>query len=417
MSENENSVNKLKCVICGDKANGKNFDAFTCDSCKAFFRRNALLNVIYYCPFRVTPCVITPFTRKFCRACRLKKCFDVGMKKDKILSEERRKMRVKRFKNGLQDMNKLQNSSLDVDILDKHFVANNDNQELPNKQIAKTDNYFIINRFLKDISYDYENRFELEVMPIVRPITDYLNNFNENEGKYMSELISARDLIKRPTAQVCGEANDFVDVINLFNIATDQEVRKIIEMIKNLSSFTKTNLTDQMKLITYGTIQMAILFALPEYDLKQQSINVCIESLWKTKVNFNIFKDIKPYLFEANTNFYHNMYIECDNDYIVQTLLMIIILFNPNRPKLENKSYVKLQQYVYMHLLLRYLQLKFQSECMAKEKFDKLLKCLKFLTTLEKMFVKNSLEDKHKDCGELLTEIKNIRIKDNAYNY
>ena len=30
------------CLVCGDKALGYNFNAITCESCKAFFRRNAL---------------------------------------------------------------------------------------------------------------------------------------------------------------------------------------------------------------------------------------------------------------------------------------------------------------------------------------------------------------------------------------
>ena len=30
------------CAVCGDKALGYNFNAITCESCKAFFRRNAL---------------------------------------------------------------------------------------------------------------------------------------------------------------------------------------------------------------------------------------------------------------------------------------------------------------------------------------------------------------------------------------
>ena len=30
------------CAVCGDKALGYNFNAVTCESCKAFFRRNAL---------------------------------------------------------------------------------------------------------------------------------------------------------------------------------------------------------------------------------------------------------------------------------------------------------------------------------------------------------------------------------------
>ena len=35
-------IGSLTCVVCGSMALGYNFDAITCESCKAFFRRNAL---------------------------------------------------------------------------------------------------------------------------------------------------------------------------------------------------------------------------------------------------------------------------------------------------------------------------------------------------------------------------------------
>lgn len=41
----EKLLNKF-CAVCGDKALGYNFNALTCESCKAFFRRNALKNKV-----------------------------------------------------------------------------------------------------------------------------------------------------------------------------------------------------------------------------------------------------------------------------------------------------------------------------------------------------------------------------------
>jgi hypothetical protein len=36
------TIEGLTCCICEGLAHGYNFDAITCESCKAFFRRNAL---------------------------------------------------------------------------------------------------------------------------------------------------------------------------------------------------------------------------------------------------------------------------------------------------------------------------------------------------------------------------------------
>lgn len=80
------SSNKI-CVVCGDKSYGLNFNAITCESCKAFFRRNALSTKELTCPFS-NVCTVTRVTRRFCQKCRLTKCFAVGMKKEHIMSEE-----------------------------------------------------------------------------------------------------------------------------------------------------------------------------------------------------------------------------------------------------------------------------------------------------------------------------------------
>lgn len=75
------------CGVCGDKALGYNFNAVTCESCKAFFRRNALIQKEFRCPFN-GHCEITTITRRFCQRCRLDKCTAIGMCKDLIMSEQ-----------------------------------------------------------------------------------------------------------------------------------------------------------------------------------------------------------------------------------------------------------------------------------------------------------------------------------------
>uniref|UniRef100_A0A914V3X3 Nuclear hormone receptor HR96 n=1 Tax=Plectus sambesii TaxID=2011161 RepID=A0A914V3X3_9BILA len=77
------------CRVCGDKAYSYNFNVITCESCKAFFRRNANKEKEIRCPFN-DQCDINLVSRRFCQRCRLQKCFKVGMKKEWIMSEEAR---------------------------------------------------------------------------------------------------------------------------------------------------------------------------------------------------------------------------------------------------------------------------------------------------------------------------------------
>ncbi|XP_067928108.1 vitamin D3 receptor B-like [Watersipora subatra] len=84
-----------KCTVCGDRALGYNFDAITCESCKAFFRRNANKPKNPRCMFQ-NNCMIDSNTRRFCSACRLAKCFAVGMKKEMILGDDERQKRIEK---------------------------------------------------------------------------------------------------------------------------------------------------------------------------------------------------------------------------------------------------------------------------------------------------------------------------------
>ncbi|XP_075147523.1 nuclear hormone receptor HR96 [Haematobia irritans] len=119
------------CSVCGDKALGYNFNAVTCESCKAFFRRNALTKKQFTCPFNQN-CEITVVTRRFCQKCRLKKCLDIGMKSENIMSEEdkmikRRKIETNRAKRKLSER-KPTDVSLDHDFEEEVETKDRDNE-------------------------------------------------------------------------------------------------------------------------------------------------------------------------------------------------------------------------------------------------------------------------------------------------
>ncbi|XP_018564592.1 nuclear hormone receptor HR96 isoform X2 [Anoplophora glabripennis] len=133
------------CGVCGDKALGYNFNAVTCESCKAFFRRNALVQKEFKCPFN-NQCDITTVTRRFCQKCRLDKCFRIGMCKDLIMSEQdkvakRQKIEENRakkrsiggFKSGFK---KIKKESIEADSQESDYLGSNYNTDSDSKDTS-----------------------------------------------------------------------------------------------------------------------------------------------------------------------------------------------------------------------------------------------------------------------------------------
>ncbi|CAF0751483.1 unnamed protein product [Adineta ricciae] len=86
----------LMCAVCEGDAHGYNFDAITCESCKAFFRRNALRPIDKLKCRGNRDCDVKVNIKKRCKRCRIVKCLAVGMRKEWILTDkERQDKRVK----------------------------------------------------------------------------------------------------------------------------------------------------------------------------------------------------------------------------------------------------------------------------------------------------------------------------------
>ncbi|KAI9560698.1 hypothetical protein GHT06_011648 [Daphnia sinensis] len=83
-STDEDTYNTLEmppCSVCGDVSCGIHYGVVACEGCKGFFRRANLRNpedAVFTC-FNNSNCVVNRLTRNKCRACRLRRCYEVGM--------------------------------------------------------------------------------------------------------------------------------------------------------------------------------------------------------------------------------------------------------------------------------------------------------------------------------------------------
>ncbi|CAF1092494.1 unnamed protein product [Adineta ricciae] len=78
------------CRVCGDNARIKFYGVLSCQSCKTFFRRyNLHPEIVRSCQYN-DDCEVNMLTRHTCAACRLAKCFSIGMNANLIRKDKRK---------------------------------------------------------------------------------------------------------------------------------------------------------------------------------------------------------------------------------------------------------------------------------------------------------------------------------------
>ncbi|CAG2171573.1 unnamed protein product, partial [Oppiella nova] len=225
------------CEICSDKGIGRHFGAITCESCKIFFRRNALKDQVMDCTSD-GKCKINPFTRKLCTKCRLNKCFAVGMRKELIRNDrerEERRQLVEENRRKRKLLNKSQNTSsesnessnpasiestistISSDSIDSFLseiigcVLDVSDEDL-GAQIMEIENYvnykdsdqnieaLSARQLLDDI---HQKSQQMSVIPMFKELTDY-NGFKQLEINRIAELLGSSQIFDYPSSRHFG---------------------------------------------------------------------------------------------------------------------------------------------------------------------------------------------------------------------
>ncbi|ETE72155.1 Oxysterols receptor LXR-alpha, partial [Ophiophagus hannah] len=88
------------CSVCGDKASGFHYNVLSCEGCKGFFRRSVIKGAQYICK-NSGRCEMDTYMRRKCQECRLRKCYEAGMREQCVLSEEQ--IQLKKLKKQEDD--------------------------------------------------------------------------------------------------------------------------------------------------------------------------------------------------------------------------------------------------------------------------------------------------------------------------
>jgi len=369
------------CGVCGDRALGYNFDAISCESCKAFFRRNAPKGLDYFkCPYE-EKCKMDVSNRRFCKRCRLRKCFEIGMRKEYILTDEekmRKRQRIDDNRYGrMRDLEKKMSQSGVVSTT-----------PIPHRGLRP---------------------MEPEEEAII----------NEIVGAYRQSLeIPIESKVPRDNA-------NFSDLVNIAEVS----VRRVVDMAKKLKAFKALSQTDQIALLKGGSIELLIIRSVISFDkehnyfldpfdkdslaMTPDQLKMGIEKPSAAGVGAGagpMGDGSPPGLFDEHMKFVKSLAVDLKADETVLILLLMLSLFSPDRPSVQDKAYISSEQEKYALLLCHYLESKYPSS-ISRTIYPKLLMKLTDIRNLNEEHSQVLLKLNPEGIQPLMKEVMDMHLK------
>ncbi|CAF0713101.1 unnamed protein product [Adineta steineri] len=347
------------CAICGDRANGFNYNVLSCASCKAFFLRNAnQQSKRIRCITGQNQCSVAHEIQRKCPQCRLNRCFAAGMRQDFLLSDEvkqRRKKPTKDKRNGSSQ----RSSTADPINPTSQFLTNSEPLDDIDRLLMDIDENLDLNNELEDISL---GTLSIEEWITIENIRSSFLLIFQNEDKGC------------PCFDMSSRANALISWSQFIN----RVALKFITFFRQIDEFENLHDDDRFLLIKYNLH--------PNFSLFKSVIYKPYNDCCLTDNNHMAVRQYQFYnlcgdsygIREAYIHMISSIVQATDQDPIFLSLLSTIFIFtqglaiNDEGLLLKDPLAVYRAQSHYTTLLWKYLVSK-QGEIQARRHFTQLL--------------------------------------------
>lgn len=404
---------KLICRVCNDVALGYNFDAITCESCKAFFRRNALKKKVFNCTFE-GKCRLDPHTRKFCASCRLKRCFEIGMKKGWILNEEQLAKRRQRLSQANEKKLKSSQSSA---LSPSGSYSNQSNHSSTSS--TSTTSVGIFSDTEKEMTVSsqpiVENEYKQITMPVDKyPIlSDIYWNLLNSKKDVRYTLYPIRQLVQHHEDIFSGNCKIEENIEP--NIPYDsiecmyKSITLVISFMKTIPDFQKLAHEDRIAIFMGSIREVFAIRAAISYSFKGGFVVFRNQKGQDKYLDPVILKNaLGEKLFTQIADFIKSFKICTNEDKVIMILLMLIEFFNPEKSEVANVLLVKKAQEKFTYWLRCYIEAKYP-EMIAKLLYQKVLLKLNDVREIGNICNEASKTFLWKDFDPLIAEILDLK--------
>ena len=264
-----------------------------------------------------------------------------------------------------------------------------------------------------------------------------LRQLEPEEEAIISEIVAAyRQSLEIPIeSKVARDAPNLTDLVNIAEVS----VRRVVDMAKKLKAFKALSQTDQIGLLKGGSIELLILRSVISFDrennrfldqfdkdtcamspdqlrigIEKPGINAVPAAMNPLGMGAEMMGDLgSGGLFDEHMKFVKSLAIDLKADETSLILLLMLSLFSPDRPQVQDKTYVSAEQDKYALLLQRYLESKYPMN-VVKSIYPKLLMKLTDIRNLNEEHSQVLLKLNPEGIQPLMKEVMDMHLRKNS---